>query len=422
MRIPPGFGRKRARSLSFLVGLGLLLSGCGGSGTDFVVTGQSGTPQAPQARPDAYSTGFQTPLAVAANQGVLLNDSPNPLSGQPLEVNFQSTSLNGGLVTLTDDGGGFTYTPPPGFIGVDTFGYELLNGVGVSRTTVTIEVTLASSGVFVDSRVGSDATGDAATGSPFASVQAAVQEAGPGGDIIVLTGQGTYTGQVNLLNGQRLLGTQSSLVNAQGVTRPTLSGPVVLADGNTVDSIRVVGTNGIGIDGDGQNSGTITNCDVGNNLGGTGIQMRGVSGSWLIEDNTVFGVNGIGIDLDTQNTGVAVVKVIGNSISNSLRFGLGIAAFGQSTMTAQVQSNVLTGNGPGLGPNKEAIGVLSGANGAGTLNLQFVGNQNDALYAFLQANGTTVNVQQFSSFSATNTGTVIVVQGTVTDVPAIQLP
>lgn len=407
------------RSLSLLAALGLTLAGCGDSGSDFVVTGQNGVSQLPVARADAYATAFETPLSVAAANGVLVNDTPNPVAGQPLVVNFQGTSLNGGQVTLTDNGGAFTYTPPLGFVGVDTFGYELLNGVGVSRTTVTVEVTLADTGVFVDSRVGSDATGDAATGAPFATIQAAVAEAGPGGDIVVLNGRGTYTGQVNLLNGQRLLGIESNLVNAQGTVRPTLSGPVILANGNTVDSIRVVGTRGIGIDGDGQTSGRITHCDVGNNFDGTGIQIRGMAGQWVIEGNTLFGVDGIGIDMDTQNASTALVRVNGNAISNSLRFGLGMAAFGQSTLTVQVNNNTLTGNGPGLGPNKEALGVFCPATGTGTLNLQFLGNSNDALYAFDQNGASTINVQQFSQFNTFNTGTVVVLNGTVNSVASI---
>lgn len=413
--------RLRAGSLSLLLSLGLSLAGCGSSSNDFVATGQGGGAgaQQPIARADNYATDFETPLTVAAATGVLVNDTPNAVAGQPLVVNFQSTSLNGGTVTLTDDAGAFTYTPPAGFAGVDTFGYELLNGAGFSRTTVTVEVTLSGPGVFLDSRTGNDNTGSAATGAPFATAQAAVAAAGPGGDIIVLTGQGAYTGQVNLLDGQRLLGTESTLVNTQGTVRPTFSGPIVMADGNTVDCIRVVGTDGIAIDGDGQTSGQVTNCEVGNNSDGTGIQVRDMAGTWVLEDNTLFGVDGIGIDLDTQDDTSALARVNRNAISNSLRFGLGMAAFGSSELTVQVNDNVLTGNGRGAPGNLEGLGVFCPATGTGVLSLQFLGNQNDALYGFLQASGSTINVQQFADFESTNTGDVVVLEGVVTDVATI---
>ena len=406
-------------SLSLLLALGIGLAGCGSS-DDVLLPSQDGAPASvPVARADAYATTFETAVSIPSANGVLANDSPNAVNGQAVVVNFQSTSLNGGQVTMTSNAGAFTYTPPSGFVGVDTFGYELLNGVGVSRTSVTIQVTRDGPGVFVDSRTGNDGTGNAATGVPFATVQAAINAAGTGGDIIVLPGQGTYLGQVNLLNGQRLLGIKSALVNAQGVARPTFSGPIVLADGNTIDSVRVVGTSGIAVDADGQNSGTITNCEVANNFDGTGIQLRGIAGNWRIENNTAQGIDGIGIDMDTQGSQTAVVLVNRNSITDSFRFGLGVAAFGQSQLTVQADNNILTGNGPGLGPNKEAVGFLCGTTDTGVLNLQLVGNQNDALYAFVQTGKSSINVERFAQFGTLNTGRAVVVQGQVNDIADI---
>jgi hypothetical protein len=411
--------RTKLKACSLLMALGLTLAGCGGSGDDFVFTGQNGGNQVlqPVARPDAYSTGFQTALAVPANTGVLANDTPNAIPGQTVTVTFQSTSLNGGTLSLTDDGGAFTYTPPTGFVGTDTFGYELSNGAGVSRTTVEVEVTLNGPGVFVDSRTGSDSTGDPDTGAPFATVQAAITAAGPGGDIVVLPGSGTYPGPINLLDGQRLLGIESTLVNAQGVVRPTFTGPIVLADGNTVDSISVVRTEGIAIDGDGQTDGTITNCSVSNNIDDTGIQVRDLAGTWVIEDNTVTAAGGIGIDLDTQDSSTGLVYVNRNTITNSHLFGLGLAAFGSSEITIQANDNVLTGNGFNLGPNNSPLGLLCGAAGTATLNLQIIGNENDGIYGFAAAS--TLNVENFGDFANLNEGEAVVLQGTVNDVPSI---
>jgi hypothetical protein len=85
----------------------------------------------------------------------------------------------------------------------------------------------------------------------------------------------------------------------------------------------------------------------------------------------------------------------------------------------QVNDNVLTGNGAELGPNLEGVGVFCPATGTGVLSLQLLGNQNDALYAFLQADSSTINVQQFSQFETLNQGQAVVLEGTVTDVAEI---
>lgn len=387
-----------------------MLVGCGDSEESFVTADGGGGSTLPIARADSYTTALGTALAVPADMGVLINDS---VPGGPVRVAFPSVTTRGGQVTLAGDSGAFTYTPAQGFVGPDAFVYEVSNGFGTSRATVTIAVTLGvqGPGVFVDSVSGSDATGNFASGSPFATVQAAVTAAGPGADIVVFPGRGTYTGTVNLLNGQRLLGFASGLVNAQGSDRPTLSGPVVLADNNTVASVRVVRTDGIAIDGDDQVNGTVTGCEVANSAG-TGIQIRSIAGDWSILDNTVTQTDGIGIDMDTQGDDVAVVRVNDNSISGSRLFGLGMAAFGQSRLTVQVNDNVLTDN---LG----LFSVLAISTGTSTLCLQMLGNQNDSVYRFDRTSAqAALNVERFSELPTLNSGTVTVTQLPVTDVPA----
>lgn len=404
-----------------LLALGLGASGCGSS-EDIVFTTFPGPAASlpPVARADLYTTGFQNSLTVPASRGVLSNDTPNATAAQGLTITFPTESQNGGQITLADSGGGFTYIPPTGFLGRDIFGYELANQGGVSRTIVTIEVTQNQTGIFVDSRSGSDRTGSAQTGAPFATVQAAVSAAGPGADIVVLPGTGTYTGTVNLLDGQRLLSVQSPLLGGAGQLRPTLSGPLVLADGNTVDSLRVVRTSGIGIDGDGQHSGTITNCEVTDTTGGSGIQVRAMAGSWRIEDNSVQRIDGAGIDLDTQGDSVATVRVNRNTVADSRRFGLGIAAFGTSQLTVQASLNELLGNGMNLGPNGTGLGLLCAGQGSGTVNLRLTGNLNDGVYGFAQASlEATLNVQNFAQLEIINEGDAVVLDGQVNDVATI---
>jgi hypothetical protein len=390
-----------------LIGIALLtastiLAGCGDSQESFVSTGSVGGPASPIARADSYETTLGTSIAVPADTGVLTNDTLNA-APDSVTVAFPAVTSQGGQVTLGDNSGAFTYTPAQGFVGTDGFSYDLSNGQGTSRATVTISVALGNlgPGFYVDSVTGNDSTGDFDSGSPFATVQAAVAAAGPDGDVVVFPGRGTYTGAVNLLNGQRLLGFASGQINAQGADRPTLSGPVILADGNTVDSIRVVRTDGIAIDGDGQVNGTVTNCEVANTQnGGTGIQIRDISGNWLVEGNTVTETTGIGIDLDTQNQNVAVVRVNDNEISGSKLFGLGIAAFGQSDLKIQVTNNTLSNN-------LRAFSVLSGTTGTSSLCMQILSNENDSAYRFVRQSALApLRVEQFLQLETLNTGTV----------------
>lgn len=402
-----------------LLATNLIWSGCGDSRQEFVYNNANPIVSSqPVARDDAYSTSLDTPLVVPAAMGVLANDSPNPIDGQIVVVTFQSPTLGGGQVTSADNDGSFTYIPAPGYLGTDVFSYELSNGSFTSRATVTIEVTPQGPGIFVDSRTGDNSTANAATGLPYATIQAAVTAAGPNTDIVILPGRGTYTGTVQLLDGQRLLGTESLLINAQGVVRPTLSGPVILANGNTLDSIRVVRTQGIAIDGDGQDSGIVTNCEVANTTGGTGIQIRGVSGTWLIADNSISQIDGIGLDMDTQMDSSAVVQVQRNSITDCVQFGLGVAGFGASNIAVQIIDNVLSGNGAGSGPNGGDVGMFCPATGTSEVCLQILGNENQGLYTFLLASNSnsTINVEQFAQAGSLNSGIFVTLQGVVTDV------
>ena len=410
---------RRLSFLLFLLSAGLALSGCGSSTEDTIISGPFPySPTAPVARPDTYTIAAGTSLTAPAPIGVLANDSTNAAPGQPVSVRFPSVTVRGGSVTMTSDEGSFVYTPATGYLGIDTFEYELSNGAGVSRTTVTIDVTVNGPGFFVDSRTGDDATGNFQSGAPFATIQAAVTAAGPSADITVLPGSGTYAGQIELLDGQRLLGAQSLAVNAQGFLLPTLSGPIILADDNTVDSVRVDGTAGIAIDGDGQDSGVVTNCQVVDTVDGTGIQIRGVTGQWRIENNLLENIGGIGLDMDTQNDGTAAIRANHNIISECRNFGLGIAAFGQSELAVQANDNILYGNGRGLGPDEVDLGYLCGTTGTATLTVQLIGNFNNGIYGFAQGgSSSTLNVERFAQMSEFNIGVPVVLEGSVTDVP-----
>ena len=92
----------------------------------------------PIAAADTLGTMKNTPVSAPAVK-LLANDSdPN---GHPLSVvSVSAASSNGGTVFL--DGGFLTYTPPAGFIGLDSFTYAISDGLGGTATgTVNVTVT-----------------------------------------------------------------------------------------------------------------------------------------------------------------------------------------------------------------------------------------------------------------------------------------
>jgi len=157
----------------------------------------------PAAVADSFTMRPNQVLAVAG-PGVLANDSdPN---GDTITLSqFDQASARGGAVTMVANGS-FTYTPPPGFTGTDTFTYRISDGVLFSNdATVTIQVVNAAPVAVADSfsvqegrmlsiagpgllANDSDADGDAIIASNFSAVSA------QGGVVTMVTdGRFTYT-------------------------------------------------------------------------------------------------------------------------------------------------------------------------------------------------------------------------------------
>ena len=389
---------KKYLSIALLTGA-LLMSGCGDS-ENFVFTNNTNVAVAPVCVDDAYTTNQDTTLTVNAANGVLANDQPNGSN-----LTFDTMSTQNGTVAMNQDGS-FTYTPPNNFTGPDTFTYTLTNPGGMTTCTVTITV-IAVNGFFVDAVNGNDGTGSFNGGNPYATIQAAVADAPTNADIVVRPG--SYAGTVNLKDGQRLLGSGSTLVSPQGATRPQLTGPVVLADGNTLDFLRLDGTNGDAIDGDDQDGGIVTHCEIANltNLG-SGIQALSATGTWTITDNDIDNVAGIGVQLTTTLNDDLTAFVSDNEITNCDFNAIGFTSENTSQCTAQVHDNVMAGNQSGA-----TFEVLATETAVFCLDLE--NNQNDDVYRFGIVTGAVVNVEELI-LSPTpsvpgNTGTVDIVTG-----------
>ncbi len=97
---------------------------------------------APVAKGDSFGTPLDTVLTVPGSGGVLRNDSD--VDGQALSAVLALPAAHGAVVL--EGTGGFTYTPEPGFSGVDSFGYRASDGElqsAVVTATVSVGVDLA---------------------------------------------------------------------------------------------------------------------------------------------------------------------------------------------------------------------------------------------------------------------------------------
>jgi len=317
-------------------------SGPGGSLVDVqnLVITVTNVNEAPTAVAQAYNATGNVTINVLAAAG-LVTGSSDP-DGDTRTVDSVSGVTAGASVSENPDGS-FTYTPPPGFEGLDSFDYTLIDdGVGtLTSNTATVTVTVNDVIWFIDNTA---AAGDGRLNSPFNTLAAFEAANGNGGandpaagdNVFVYTGVGSYSGGVTLENNQQLIGqgtTDTSLAVALGITlapdsdplppindstRPEL-GPtgtaVVLASGNTVRGLDVSVTGGSqGLVGIGFGTATIDEIAITTETG-TALSLNNGNATATIDSitSTVAGANSA---IALTNTGAGAITVNGGTISN----------------------------------------------------------------------------------------------------------
>lgn len=158
-----------AISASSIPVLGMAATNAGASSTAVCI---------PTVVDDAYSTPQDTALTVP-DIGVVTNDS---CVGDGLVIST-SAPAHGTLENFDDSSGGFTYTPDPGFSGVDSFTYVLEDTQESPEATVTITVSPAATTTTTTTVAPSTTAAPTTTVAPPAAVAAAAVSATP-----------TYTG------------------------------------------------------------------------------------------------------------------------------------------------------------------------------------------------------------------------------------
>ncbi len=340
----------------------------------------------PVAVDDTYAATGNIRISVAA-PGVLGNDFAGipsaSITAPPV------TSANGGDVTLNADGS-FTYNPPAGFEGTDTFSYTLTNSEGSNSATVTINV----SGMiwFINNTASCPCDGRLTT--PFntlASFAAVNNGAGnnpaANDNIFLYESASDYVGPVTLLNGQRFIGQDAtaSLSAITGLTPPAGSDPlpvtnsangtivnittgsaITVASGNTLTGFTG-GDSTTDITGTG--FGTLTISDV--TLNGTGQALNLTTGTLAATFGSISSTN-------SATTGISLTGVAGTlttpttTITNPTGIGMSV---GTSSATLGFGNTTSTGSG-GTGVS---LLTNSGAITFGALNISPDANQRGLL-------------------------------------------
>jgi uncharacterized repeat protein (TIGR01451 family) len=238
----------------------------------------------PDAVDDMHSvTGNVRINTASSGYSVLTNDS----GGAPITA-FDATSVHGGNVTMNTGTGTFTYDPPRGFTGTDSFTYTVSNANGSDTGTVVLTVSdmvwfinnsaaacVAASCGRLTSPYNSLGDFEAVNGNGTV-LGGAVVDPEAGDHIFIYTGGGSYTGPLTLENNQRVIGQGSSssietlagitlapdsdALPSTGGTNPTITNPtdggIILAQNNNIHGLTISDTSGIGLSGN--NFGTLT--------------------------------------------------------------------------------------------------------------------------------------------------------------------
>lgn len=367
------------------------------------------TPLAVDDRYDGACGNFT--LTVPMGTGVLANDIDLDSNAVAVDVgNSDTASAQGGTVTMSADGS-FTYDPPAGFRGIDSFGYQLALVAGDPAPPAPIRGTVT---VLVDEIVwfvddDEDAGGNGTQADPFNRLNE-VEAASLPGDTIYVAEDSTPGTVDNLTDGmalkadQRLIGAGVDLV-ACGQT---------LVSASTTPSINNVAGNAIDLATDN----TIRGLDV------RGAAVRGISGSGF-GTLSVDTVNIVGGSLEILNLSNGTLAATFGTLSNHLGTASGIVldSVGGSldvtttTITDPVGAGITVDNAPAAadldfgattvtlaGGLASAPGVRVSTNAASstvTFDTLSITTENGA--GFLSGIGGTVNINSTAaSVNATN--------------------
>jgi hypothetical protein len=301
----------------------------------------------PLAVDDMHSaTGNVRINTAASGYSVLANDQA---PGGAITA-FDATSAHGGEVTMNTSTGTFTYDPPRGFTGTDSFNYTISNAAG--SDTGAVVLTVSDMIWFINNGSGACSSGcDGRLTHPFTSladfeavngngttVLGAVVDPEAGDNIFIYTGGGSYTGPLTLENAQRVIG-QGAAGALIGVV--SLTGITPAPDSDPLPS-----TGGV--------APVITGSGI------TLAQNNGLHGL-AISNTSAAAISG------AANVGALVMSEI--AVDNSGNSSVGISLTGGGSVASSGVNTIITGTGTALnvtGTDIDAAGLTFKSISAGT--------------------------------------------------------
>ncbi len=359
----------------------------------------------PIADADSYSASGNIPITLAA-PGVLTNDrDPDTGNNSGLTVtkvqgvggnvgvatNTTATGRGGvnGSVTLNSDGG-FSYEPPPGFEGQDTFTYEISDGTKTDTATVTINIS--GMAWFISNNAGGLNRGTFS--NPFTTIASfntanagagAIPDPKNGDTISLRTGTGTYTEAdgVNLRAQQKLIGNAVQFNTVFSAAANSSSAYTTFA-GAAGTAPNIVTTAGNGVDLSTDN--TVRGLNVGNTPGffkinGSAvgspiintINLTGTGGALSVSTSGAFGANVTFATLESTSSPAANLNLVG------VTGALGVTGVGTGFSNSAAGSPAVNVAGGTVGftysgnvskTNTGALVSISGGHATGTITFQ----------------------------------------------------
>ena len=360
------------------------------------------TPMAsPIAADDSYSCIGNVGITVPAGSGLLGNDI-NPQGNGTLSITAvgSGTTAQNGSYSLASDGS-FTYNPPVGFEGSDTFTYTLNHSNGLTGTgTVTLTVT----GMiwFVNNNSSCSSNCNGRLSNPFTTLAAFnTANALSGGlnpdnndNIFIYESASGYSGAVTLRSGQKLIGQDataslatitginlasfpfSNALPAMSTSAPTtnLTSTVTLNTNATVRGLQINSTSSTGM----------------NDPGGA---ITGVS----VSEVSVTTTTGTAVSLSSAGGTFSFKSISSNGATNGIVLN---GTTGSFTITGNGGTCSSAGTCTGGAIQNATIGVsLTSANNV-SIDRMFIQNTSDS-----GIKGTTTTNFSFTNGKIDNSGT-----------------
>jgi hypothetical protein len=263
------------------------------------------------------------------------SDGPSPLSASLVAAS------SGAVVTIDSNSGTFTYLPPAGAAGDDTFTYSVTDGESTVTRTVTIHLL---SRVWY---VKNDAAADDGLGrstDPFDTLAEAEAASAANDIIFVYAGDGTTAGQdagIAIKNGQRLIGEAVGLALEVGVNGN--AAPTHLVDAAGRPLLDATAANASAVSATDAIPAEIAGLSLAGSTNGIDVTTTGAfggSGTLAIHDVVVRSAGVEGIDINAGGTGTMTLSVRRNDLTAG-GTGLDIQRGGGTVVVKAFDDNVV---------------------------------------------------------------------------------